>query len=705
MENAVLSIVITPPMNLIFADIFILKPLMVNKNYSDVIDTRFLQFKYRFFAGAKCTVSSGLSVQHQHQAQIAGSLVTSDDTGLSKSHFDCREFLSSSFKYKTSSNLSIAVDYVHLQAEVEDFADDLPLVENLFLPVRISGGFPNTPPRIAVRSDHILQTDQFVLLVLSPDIISASDNETLAKDLVFNVTKPTNAEEDGHLIHVRDHWRPIQSFFQDDLFNRRIAYRPPSIAMLSRRKFEVQFVVYDGQFASSAPASLHIHVNPVETTSPKVAHNGGLIVIKGQSRPITLQNLRIIDSDNANDIEVNVRGSPLHGSLLVRGKHATMFRIMDMERGDVSYKHNGMDLFDDRILFHITDKKHTIRTRFVIKILDAENRRKPSVVANIPLSINSDDYIPITLRNINAVWSDDNDNLTFKLMSGPTHGIIYKLYDPLTIGQPVSIFTKRDLINGYIFYKHSRIEQSIAVTDAIRIGISPSFLPNENYTEVITFQANIKTFKQLLPVRKNGTRHHLVTKETEVLKITKEELFYQTDENSDEITYTITCHPYFVGNPLTLDAGRLVIAETDNLSNGYPNSTLIKTFTQTMINRGMIEYSPPTTDIGPDPVTVQFAFAVSSPRAILRDQQFMITITPVNNEKPRLIMRSLVVKQGESAPLGRSLISVVDVDTKEEDLIFTLEFLPICGRLMLNEQEMIAGNLFYLEDIRKSAMK
>ena len=76
-------------------------------------------------------------------------------------------------------------------------------------------------------------------------------------------------------------------------------------------------------------------VRPSDTTAPRVAHVAGLVLLEGQTRPISEQQLQIVDSDNPQRVRVYVKGGLHHGRLLVRGRPAMIFTIRDIEDGEV----------------------------------------------------------------------------------------------------------------------------------------------------------------------------------------------------------------------------------------------------------------------------------------------------------------------------------------------------------------------------------
>jgi len=59
----------------------------------------------------------------------------------------------------------------------------------------------------------------------------------------------------------------------------------------------------------------------------------------------------------------------------------------------------------------------------------------------------------------------------------------------------------------------------------------------------------------------------------------------------------------------------------------------LRTFTQSMIDGEMVSYVPPSVDVGPGPLPVQFIYSVSDLHGNFHvDRTFNVTVLPVNNQ-------------------------------------------------------------------------
>lgn len=722
-----LSVLVNSPDNLIFADLSPLKPLIVGSGseFSNVIDPSVIRFKYSSFDEAVCTVSS-YEPGYRSQSLLYGSLVTGDGARLSNVTVDCRDFLASGLRYRRDGFSTAARDYIMLRTDV-----DQPISgedgawkrtsEAVFLPVDIRNGSTNTPPRPRISrkksgSVGFLEVDQFSVLVLSSDVVWFVDSETPAKDLVINVTKPLPGGpfgEDGcgFLVNVHRPWSPIRTFVQDDLAKRRVGYRPPSATVSFKRVCELQFCTIDGHFLHSDAVSLRVNVRPVKTTaSPRVAHISALTVIAGRSCALTPRNLRIVGSDNVGEVELHVRRGGLHhGSLSVFGRAVSRFKVADIERRGVVYRHDGGDSVEDKIVLRITDRKSTVRVRVMISILPNEST-PPRLLTDRSLDVFTDKYVLVTPYHLNAGHQHLSDSdIIFNITGLPERGDILKLRHPLVTGRPISSFSQRDLVNGHIWF-HRTTSESFEGTDNFRFTLhaADSVSPT---SKLYSFRINIKPFvMNRPPQRSTEATMRLELRESDTARITKDMLSYADAEKPGDgggVFYTITCPPFFAGRNLTLDAGRLVAVNHDGVSKTSISTPSVQSFTQTTIERGMLTYIPPADDIGADNVQVQFVFAVSDHLGnVLRDQRFNITLLPVNDRRPEVSIReALKVREGGTLILDGKVIAISDPDTRPSEMIVTLERVPRSGRVLMDEREMAQNEEFGVEDVTRSALR
>ncbi|TDH08959.1 hypothetical protein EPR50_G00103540 [Perca flavescens] len=229
----------------------------------------------------------------------------------------CQDFLSSGLKYQHLQPPSPEIDYIPLRVELRQRGSRALLhSESVWLPVLIHGALPNQPPAASFMTSLILEVDQFILTPVTTATLDATDAETPREELVFNVTVPPAA---GYITHLDDHAKPVSSFTWRDLHGMKVAYQPPSSSQSQRSNYQVEFQAIDGSYMTSPPISVHISIRAAETNAPRVSWNMGLDLLEGQSRPITWEELQIVDNDNINAVYLVAVDGPLHGRLTVRG--------------------------------------------------------------------------------------------------------------------------------------------------------------------------------------------------------------------------------------------------------------------------------------------------------------------------------------------------------------------------------------------------
>ncbi|KAJ8395496.1 hypothetical protein AAFF_G00032300 [Aldrovandia affinis] len=222
---------------------------------------------------------------------------------------NCEEFLTLGLKYQHLSPPSPEIDYVPIRVELRDHSSRALLeMESAWIPVLIHGAMQNQPPRAAFMSMFILEVDQFILTPMTTAALDAEDDETARDELVFNVTKPPGQ---GYITHLDDHTKPTASFTWQDLNEMKIAYQPPNSSYAGRRTYEVEFQAIDTSYVTSDPIMVHFSIRSAETNAPRVSWNMGLDLLEGQSRPITWENLQIVDNDNIDAVHLVAVDGPL----------------------------------------------------------------------------------------------------------------------------------------------------------------------------------------------------------------------------------------------------------------------------------------------------------------------------------------------------------------------------------------------------------
>ncbi|XP_044157050.1 FRAS1-related extracellular matrix protein 1-like [Bufo gargarizans] len=608
---------------------------------------------------------------------------------------NCADFLEMGLKYEHLSPPSPDVDYIPLQIEYrsQDNRKQLQL-QNIWIPVKISGAVPNTPPRAAFMPSFILEIDQFILSPLTTATLDAEDDETPKKKLVFTISK---APPQGYITHLDDQTKQITSFTWQDLHEMKIAYQPPNVTHLERRNYEVEFQAIDGHFLTSPPIMVHFSIRTAETNAPRVSWNMGLNLLEGQSRPITWDIFQIVDNDNIHAVRLVTVDGLHHGRLTVKGSKAFIFTVQDIRDGAVRYHHDDSDTTKDYIVFRIFDGRHSIRHKLPINILPKDDS-PPFLVNNVGFEAAEGGAIAIERDMLMASDLDSSDDhILYNITRPPKAGELVKRYSEESPGIPVETFQQRDLFRGLIYYRHFGGE---IFQDTFEFVLSDSHdLPN--YSERQTVVIHIAPVKDQLPEEVAGTRRHISVKENEISRITRLHLHFTDTESPDsQLVYTITKPCYSVTSPGVKDAGKLISVDTSSILEKDPSISRLSSFTQHAVDHMKVAYMPPIQDIGPDRLHVQFEFSVSDQHGgRLTGLIFNITVIPVDDQAPKISTHPVRTEEGGSCLITGESLVISDEDTKSENLRILLKSEPRHGNVELRGVPIAEQSSFSLEEL------
>ncbi|KAG7232387.1 hypothetical protein INR49_008916, partial [Caranx melampygus] len=625
----------------------------------------------QFYGLSNAIDSSVLSIRTGANLVCTVRLMTSDTNvpalGQLEVRFlktSCQDFLSSGLKYQHLSPPSPEIDYIPIRVELRDQATRALLeTEAVWLPVLIHGAMQNQPPQAAFMASFILEVDQFILTPLTTATLDAKDHETPQERLIFN----------GYITHLDDHTKPIRSFTWLDLHEMKVGYQPPNSSQPQRRNYEVEFQVIDGSYVTSPPVMVHISIRVAETNAPRVSWNMGLDLLEGQSRPITWEELQIVDNDNIDAVYLVAVDGPLHGRLSVRGGKAFMFRVRDLREGAVVYHHSDSDTTRDHIVFRISDGRHSIRHKFPINILPKDDS-PPFLINNVAVEVQEGGAVRLEEYMLLASDLDSSDDyILYQISSSPRAGQLVQKISPQETGVPVDSFLQRDLIQGQIYYQHSGEER---FEDSFDFTLSDSHQP-PNLSQTYTVVVHVFPVKDQLPVEIPGSVHSLTVKETEVVYITQSHLHFTDREHpGTDLTYIITQPCFSPMHPGLMDAGRLFYTDITNTMKKDHMVPALKSFTQ-------------------------FVFSVSDHHGgTISGLVFNITIIPVDNQAPEVFTNQLRVEEGGAAFVTEEHLLVQDRDSREEALRVEVQRMAHHGRMELQGQALLQGDKFTLQDLR-----
>ncbi|XP_051505500.1 FRAS1-related extracellular matrix protein 1-like isoform X1 [Myxocyprinus asiaticus] len=608
----------------------------------------------------------------------------------------CSDFLMMGIRYHHIDPPSPDIDYIAIRLDLTDTRSrSIIQSEQAWIPVTIKDAVPNQPPKPAFMSMFILEVDQFILTPLSTATLDAEDTETPNQRLVFNITKPPS---EGFITHLSDHTKPISSFTWVDLNDMLISYQPPNSSHTQRRNYEVEFEVHDFYFEKSQPVMVHVSVRTADTNAPRVSWNMGLSLLEGQSRPITWDQLQIVDNDNLKAVKIITVDGLQHGRLSVRGGRSFMFTVNDIKEGVVSYNHDDSDTTKDYIVFRITDGLHQTRHKFPINILPKDDS-PPFLITNMVLELYEGQTALLRGSILQACDMDSNDDyIMFNITRPPQAGEIMKMPGPGITGYPVTRFLQKDLFHSIIYYSHSGNE---VFDDSFEVVLSDFHdPPNLSDPQVIVIQ--IQPVPDQPPQEAPGVTRYLVVNETDVIFLTKQQLHFVDLESPDsELTYTVTTPPFYSTTYGGSDAGRLFMVDSIPKLKKDSNAPMLRLFTQHAINYMKVAYMPPILDIGPYSQHIQFVLSVTNQQgSTTTGICFNITVLPVDNLAPEVYVKQLTVHEGAEGRVSEDHIRLTDQDSLEDSLCVQLNRGPQHGNIYLDGTPMSPGQAFTVRDLK-----
>ncbi|XP_059819449.1 FRAS1-related extracellular matrix protein 2-like [Hypanus sabinus] len=617
---------------------------------------------------------------------------------------ECDAFVNGGVRYRhTASTRSPNRDYIPMLVELLDIHGTPERREYFQMMVRIRHGAENTPPKPSFLAMMMMEVDQFVLTAITSDMLAAEDLETDPDQLIFNITSPLGPRE-GHLISTDDQRLPITSFYQRDVRELKIAYKPPAADSDTERIFQLELQVVDAEGAASETFTFMIVVKPMNTLTPVATRNMGQLLFEGQSRPL---NLRISDEDDLQRVRIGVVHGLRHGQLSVLGEPRTWFTPAELDAGLVVYQHDGSDTHSDNIIFRMSDGRHRVEFLFPISIAPTDDQ-PPVLNVNTGLVLLEQHAYQISPFVLSA--SDiDSEGSTIRFLLEPPYSPLGVLLlrqadrpedtngwrfvdDQQLYEKKVAQWTQQDILDGKLYYRYIGPHSIGTVMDTLTFRVQDdNDPPNQSGEHALIVK--VQSLDDLPPELFPGTSLQMVVREYEPSLLRKKSLRY-TDLDSDDrlLRYTVLSPPTDADENHPVRAGDLVLTENPE--------EVVGEFTQAQVNHHKVSYRPPDQELGITPRVVQFVYSVQDPAGNSATGTFTILLQPVDNKPPQITNTGFTVTEGGEFALTNAQLDARDPDTDEDSLTFILTQTPEHGRLRYAGVDISAGESFGLEDIR-----
>ncbi|KAJ8269596.1 hypothetical protein COCON_G00122030 [Conger conger] len=620
---------------------------------------------------------------------------------------DCDDFVKVGIRYKhTSTNESPNRDYIPMLVELQDKEGNTVQQEHFQIMVRIKEGVENTPPKPSFVAMMMMEIDQFVMTAITSDMLGGEDIESDPDDLIFNITSPLG-DQQGYIISTDDQNLPITSFYQRDIKDLKIAYKPPSEDSATERIFQIEFEIVDTEGAVSDPFAFMIVVKPMNTLAPVATKNTGQLLFEGQSRTLSsTQNLEISDEDNLEDVKITVIDGLRHGELTVLGSRRKFFTPADLEAGIVVYQHDGSDTYSDNIIFRMTDGSNEVEFLFPITIAPTDDE-PPIINANTGLVLFKNEIMQISPFILSATDIDSEDSTIKFILEAPysTLGeVLLRQVEPPAdpsvwtfsstdemFEQVVTEWFQQDILDGKLFYRHIGPHRTTTTTDHFVFRVQDDNDP-PNQSGEHTFTIKIHPVDDLPPELYPSTTLHMTVKEYELTPFTKKFLRY-TDLDSDDrdLKYSIVRPPTDTDENNPVPLGEIVLTESPD--------AMITEFTQAQVNHHKVAYKPPDQELGITPKVVQFTFTVEDTAGNSVDGLFTIFLQPVDNKPPQITNTGFTVLERSTYVITINELDATDQDTDDDKITFAVTQVPRYGQLQYLGVDMSAGETFDLADI------
>ncbi|MBN3301553.1 FREM2 protein, partial [Amia calva] len=438
---------------------------------------------------------------------------------------------------------------------------------------------------------------------------------------------------------------------------------------------------------------VQVTILPVDSQAPEVTVGQQFVVVEGEKNVIGFEHMSAVDNDSPNDdllctiIVQPTSGyveniSPAPGSEKSRsGTAISAFTMKDLRLGHVYYVqsiHKGVEPVEDRFTFRCSDGINFSERHFFPIVIIPANDEKPEIFMR-EFVVMEGMNIVIDTPILNGADADiPTDDLTFIITKPPKHGFIV---NQLTTGTvPVTNFTLDQIKEASsIVYEH---DDSETTEDSFNVILTDGKHTVEKTVIVMVIPVDDETPRMAI---NDGLEIEIG--ET---KIVNNKVLKATDLDSEDstLTYVIRYGP-----------GQGFLQRKTPF--GVENITVGMNFTQNEVDRNIIIYI----HNGQEGVRDLIKFDVTDGINPLIDRYFYITIGSIDMVFPDVVSKGVSLKEGGRVTLTTDLLSTSDLNSPDENLMFTITRAPVRGHLECTDspgvpitsftQLQLAGNKIY----------
>ncbi|XP_029959982.1 extracellular matrix organizing protein FRAS1 [Salarias fasciatus] len=581
------------------------------------------------------------------------------------------------------------------------------------------GVLPQIPgfPQLAPDCDLQITALEDRLTEITPSALSFLDSETPSEKLVYTVTKPLPAGQGAIEHRARPH-TPATHFTQADVNQGNMVYRPPPAPAHLQELYQYSF--------TGLPESLSVYftVSDGEHTTPELDFAILLLsnhqqppvfqvldplleVSLGGLSPIGGQQLAVSDADTAPDeLEFELVEAPIHGELIrTDGKtdgrmaNGDTFTFGDVTRGVLQYRHAGLSTQDDAITFSVSDGISMATTVVQVVVLGAGGagpQRDPAATLSLEVGEKSSTVI----RRSHLAYTDDaspDEQIRIQLVSVPMYGILTLSRAPQEPQElrEYSSFSMEDVNRQRVRYITSVETGGRPITDIFHFVVDDgdnNRLNNQMCTITIT-----TTPRQPPAVAVHGGIK--VQEGGRVQLSTSHIVVSDGDTPSKDLLVWLATPPKYgfienTGRGSSVGGSRLVTSDAP--------------FSLEDLASNHIFY---VQDGGRRPAAERDAFSLYVSDGTSRTEAFTVEIHIQQSEedrRPVVAVSSIHVEENSGVVITNSSLSVLDRDTPENEILFTVVRIPSYGKLrrrqfysqpLENGRVLAKGSTFTYQDV------
>ncbi|XP_017273702.1 FRAS1-related extracellular matrix protein 2a [Kryptolebias marmoratus] len=506
---------------------------------------------------------------------------------------------------------------------------------------------------------------------ITTNVIQGHDDDTDDQQLTFIVEDPPVWGE----ILVKG--VPATRFIQADIINGVVVYAHTGgeIGLTSQQDgFNLTLTDMSGDWTVGGNKVKGVHVQvtilPVDNQAPEVEVGIQFSVTEGEKYAIGPQHLNADDNDTPTDdilctiIVQPTAGyveniSPAPGSEKSRsGTAISAFTLRDIGEGNIYYVqsiHKGVEPVEDRFTFRCSDGISFSENHFFPIVINPKNDEKPEINLREIIVMEGMNIVIDTPILTGADADIPPEELMFIVSKPPKHGAIL---NQLSTGSVlVTNFTLEQIKEASsIIYEH---DDSETTEDSFDITLTDGKYSVQKTAVIMIIAVDDETPRLAI---NDGLEVEIgETKEinNKVLKAT------DLDSEDSMLTYIIRFAP-----------GQGVL-QRKTPSGSLENITFGMNFTQAEIDAGLILYM----HNGQEGIRDLVKFDVTDGINPLIDRFFYITIGSIDMVFPDVVSKGVSLREGGRVTLTTDLLSTSDLNSPDENLVFTVTRSPIRGHL------------------------